>query len=300
MQNIETGYKPEFGLGAVYAGGNAADAEMYNQLEQVKNFLANSRELQSQPLDMDIKGLQAAQARSQNNPDLLQRFAQAQGAGYDKAIRENEIGGLMHQFNKDKAPMEGRAQVDTALQNANLLELQKTISSGKDRNGNDIAPQDLQVLNQELQRQVAMRGQTSELFGKMAIEDKKGDWDLQKQRLANEGHLATAKTTAEKAGHSEVVKALTPVMGYVKNIDTQLAKIDTKEAENEIFMNLLAQGKKKPTPAEVSQIKSQLKSQLQAEKAQYQAIVQYMMKQIPGMEQMPTQPAPATNVIKLD
>ena len=68
---IATGYKPQFGLGAVYSGINAADIEEKNTLDMIKSFLANSREVQSQPLDMDIKGLEAAQARQQNTPEML-------------------------------------------------------------------------------------------------------------------------------------------------------------------------------------------------------------------------------------
>ncbi len=33
MQNIETGYKPEFGLGAWFAGQNAANTEAANEEE---------------------------------------------------------------------------------------------------------------------------------------------------------------------------------------------------------------------------------------------------------------------------
>ena len=50
---IETGYKPEFGLGAVYQGFNAANADMSAQEELIKQFLANQREQQMQPLDID-------------------------------------------------------------------------------------------------------------------------------------------------------------------------------------------------------------------------------------------------------
>ena len=48
MQNIETGYKPEFGLGAWFAGENAANTEAANEEELIKSFLANQRERQMQ------------------------------------------------------------------------------------------------------------------------------------------------------------------------------------------------------------------------------------------------------------
>ena len=52
MPMIETGYKPEFGLGAVYQGFNAANADMSAQEELIKQFLANQREQNVQPIDI--------------------------------------------------------------------------------------------------------------------------------------------------------------------------------------------------------------------------------------------------------
>ncbi len=52
FQSIDTGYKPEFGLGALYQGFNAANADDATQLDLIKNFLANQREQQLQPIDV--------------------------------------------------------------------------------------------------------------------------------------------------------------------------------------------------------------------------------------------------------
>ena len=52
LPTIDTGYKPEFGLGAVYQGFNAANAEQGAELELIKQFLANQREQSMQPLDI--------------------------------------------------------------------------------------------------------------------------------------------------------------------------------------------------------------------------------------------------------
>ena len=43
MQNITTGYQPEFGLGALYQGINAANTESANEEELRKLFLANQQ-----------------------------------------------------------------------------------------------------------------------------------------------------------------------------------------------------------------------------------------------------------------
>lgn len=48
---IETGYKPEFGLGALYQGFNAANADQSAQEEILKQFLANQHAQVQNPLD---------------------------------------------------------------------------------------------------------------------------------------------------------------------------------------------------------------------------------------------------------
>lgn len=50
---IETGYKPEYGLGALYQGFNAANADQMAQEDLLKQFLANQREVSSQPIDIE-------------------------------------------------------------------------------------------------------------------------------------------------------------------------------------------------------------------------------------------------------
>ena len=52
ISQIDTGYKPEFGLGALYQGFNAANSDQASELELIKQFLANQREQQMQPIDV--------------------------------------------------------------------------------------------------------------------------------------------------------------------------------------------------------------------------------------------------------
>ena len=58
MQNINTGYTPEFGLGAFFAGQNAANTQAANEEELARLFLANRREQAMQPLDIQRKQLE--------------------------------------------------------------------------------------------------------------------------------------------------------------------------------------------------------------------------------------------------
>lgn len=49
---INTGYRPEFGLGALYQGFNAGNADQMAQEELIKQFLANQRSQQMNPIDV--------------------------------------------------------------------------------------------------------------------------------------------------------------------------------------------------------------------------------------------------------
>lgn len=71
---IETGYKPEFGLGAVYQGFNAANADNSAELEIIKQFLANQREQQMQPLDVNIKQTESDRATVGRSPEMLDAY----------------------------------------------------------------------------------------------------------------------------------------------------------------------------------------------------------------------------------
>lgn len=82
----ETGWKPEFGLGAYIAGENAADADFSNQEELVKQFLANQREQQMQPLDLDVRRQEAQLARSKMNDPEYTKWLLEMTKGQGKSM----------------------------------------------------------------------------------------------------------------------------------------------------------------------------------------------------------------------
>lgn len=52
ISKIDTGYQPEFALGALYQGENAAASQMDNQLNFIKQFLANQKAQELNPLEV--------------------------------------------------------------------------------------------------------------------------------------------------------------------------------------------------------------------------------------------------------
>ena len=102
---IETGYKPEFGLGAVYQGFNAANTEQGAELELIKQFLANQREQSMQPMDVNIKQTESDYATMKRAAD------------YMDAAKRGYIGQMNSQDAAGRKAME-TAQGDIDLTNA--------------------------------------------------------------------------------------------------------------------------------------------------------------------------------------
>ncbi len=85
LPQIETGYKPEFGLGALYQGYNAANADQMAQEDLIKAFLANQRETQMQPLDIGVRQWDAASAQDKLNDPLFRQMILKGQIGRDQA-----------------------------------------------------------------------------------------------------------------------------------------------------------------------------------------------------------------------
>jgi hypothetical protein len=89
----------------------------------------------------------------------------------------------------------------------------------------------------------------------------------------------------------EVVKAFSTITSQLNNINSNLAKIETKEIENQWISEFMAQGKdKKTAEAMAKQQKSQLKAQFLQEKQMLQEQQRYILTQIPGLSNMPVAP----------
>jgi len=125
MQNINTGYQPEFGLGAFFAGQNAANTQAANEEELARLFLANQRELSMQPLDIQRKQLEM--------PGLEYDAKLARAKAADPDYINKALQGYMGQMNSQIAAGRGalatepgktaltNVQQEAALKEAGLL-----------------------------------------------------------------------------------------------------------------------------------------------------------------------------------
>ena len=103
---IETGYKPEFGLGALYQGFNAANADQSAQEELLKQFLANQHAQVQNPLDEQTTAQNLLANHYKTNPEYQQGMTDMiEGQGYSNLAAGQTAQGLQ-QF-KEKAEKRG-------------------------------------------------------------------------------------------------------------------------------------------------------------------------------------------------
>ena len=120
MQNINTGYTPEFGLGAFFAGQNAANTQAANEEELARLFLANQRELSMQPLDVQRKQLEV--------PGLEYDAALARAKRSDPNYISKVLQGYMGQMNSQIAAGRGAMATEPSKTAAAIQQNQNALS----------------------------------------------------------------------------------------------------------------------------------------------------------------------------
>jgi hypothetical protein len=292
MQMMDTGYKQDGLLGALYGGYNNANVETANELEMVRNFLANQREQQAQPVDQMIKELQGQQAKVQNTPEMLRSFVDAaKGRQQSDTAR-----GAFDTFilpTKQKAEKErGIQQFNDASQANQITEIENKIAEG----GNPIQMAQYRQLRDVMTKLAAdnpkHRNKMDEIEAQGGFSVKNHEISAEASKYAADQRLEAALKRQEQAQHD---KTLSYYVTQINNLNTNLTKIDGKEAEQAIFQQLLARNGKAPTNDEVAAAKHSLKADLIEEKRKVQQAMAHM-REATGI------PAPAEtgNVIKLD
>mgnify|MGYP003583746022 CR=1 FL=1 len=120
MQNINTGYTPEFGLGAFFAGQNAANTQAANEEELARLFLANQRELSMQPLDVQRKQLEV--------PGLEYDAALARAKRSDPNYISKVLQGYMGQMNSQIAAGRGAMATEPSKTAADIQQNKNALS----------------------------------------------------------------------------------------------------------------------------------------------------------------------------
>lgn len=314
LPTIDTGYKPEFGLGAVYQGFNAAHADMSAEEELIKQFLANQREQQMQPLDVTKaqltnegmvfdnmkKNLEGNQALVQNTVPMLRKFRENKEVEYNKNIRQDEIDSLLQPFKKDAVPSQGQTLVADAGADAQLAgERQRILAmpDGPER----------RAAAEQYSKNVATRGYTPEFWGKNEVENTKGYWDLEKANIA----AAAQRDAAHVGSKAAWAQAIGPATQEVSKLRELMTKLDNNELVGEIATRVRMSGKKPGTPeyqAALVSEKDRLRKALHRQLTQAQQWL-FDVQKASGIQQGTPVPASTSNsssssssgrVIKLD
>ena len=164
MTPLQTGYTPEWGLGAFVQGQNAAMQEASNKEEQIKAFLANQREIQSQPLDIDVKRFESDVAKAKSaSPTYIPWMMR----GYEGQMKSQDAAGesaqTLRPF-KDKAE---QGKLENETETNNLLRTFQKLNSVV-MSGGDVDPNTGQVVPASpnvLQALKAKRDQIGSLLG---------------------------------------------------------------------------------------------------------------------------------------
>lgn len=290
MTPISTGYQPEFGLGALYQGFNAANADRLNEEEVLKHFLQNQKDIREAPLNQIIKQWEAKQAEGKmGDPEYLAKMIE----GYKGQMNSQIAAG-----NKGMQTWESEAGA-TNIENANKIQRASLLSQfmNEQMGQNYEAPTPLEGSNgqmgfnfgsasnalknpdlSEQQRQLIMqdamkRGEnplqnfskvqnalvnTPEHLQKMDLLNARGENALDVVALRNEGSLAAAKARA-----SQIVK------------DPKYTDIVAKA--------ILVEANPESTPEQVAQAKRIIQTYTRIE------VVKRSAGQIPGLDLGETQ-----------
>ena len=259
IENISTGYKPEFTLGALYHGFNAANADEASQLELLKQYLAN----QKAQMELPTAALEGSRALLMGTPENVDAYAKGQlgtfadqaakgklasstvdkniaatNAGYDQKIDDRAVAALMQPFKISAAPYEGQALVDKTRGNAAVMGNQAGILTGVDNTGQAYTPNVLASMNKDYQRQIGIQGNTPEHWSKMAVEDLKGRWDVTKANI-----MAAAQKEAAKSGSKAAwAMALPHATSMITKTQQELADLENNPLSEQITRILATRG----------------------------------------------------------
>lgn len=211
MNQINTGYQPQFALGALYQGENAADIEQSNQLELIKNALANLREQQSQPMDMRIKAMEAARADAMNTPEMLDAYQR----GYIGQNNSQDAAGklALGLLPFKQAAEEAQLNNSTAQSKLGFQFGQ----AGLDQYDQALSPQQRMAAAEKRAALQSTIGETPDHFAAMEL-----------QRLKNEGSLNTAEARdSNGSGLSPALKVYSEITKQLNVDKNNLTKLQT-------------------------------------------------------------------------
>lgn len=135
MTPISTGYQPEFGLGALYQGFNAANADKLNEEEVLKHFLQNQKDIREAPLNQIIKQWEAKQAEGKmGDPEYLAKMIEGYKGQMNSQIAAGNKGMRTWESDADATVQENKNKLfmGKTLEDWNKLRLEQQIQQSQE------------------------------------------------------------------------------------------------------------------------------------------------------------------------
>lgn len=135
MTPISTGYQPEFGLGALYQGFNAANADRLNEEEVLKHFLQNQKDIREAPLNQIIKQWEAKQAEGKmGDPEYLAKMIEGYKGQMNSQIAAGNKGMRTWESDADATVQENKNKLfmGKTLEDWNKLRLEQQIQQSQE------------------------------------------------------------------------------------------------------------------------------------------------------------------------
>lgn len=173
---IDTAWKPDGALGALYAGENAAYAEQAQQLEVIKNFLANQREQASQPFDMMGKEYDGRLAQAKmNDPNYIPWAIKGQIGQNKTQDAAGETAQVLAPFKRQQEKQQSQYDTQKLGVLRTIQDIDSKINAGgsQDEQGNLVpfSPQDKATMQQLRQRHIQQLADTPEFSQKQTLQD---------------------------------------------------------------------------------------------------------------------------------
>ena len=216
MANINTGYQPEFGLGAYFAGENAANQEAMSQEELVRAFLENQKAQQSymqaertNPLDVikrqqdnQVGAYDAAYATKKlNDPNYMDANIQGQIGQMQTQAAAGKTAAALQPFKQraEQSTLENQQNTNETLWTINDIDKQLAAGGGTDENGNVVkfTPMQQMFMKNKRDQLTEQLKSTPEFAGKKELSDDKIEAQLEAQRMRMQAMLDAAETKAQ-------------------------------------------------------------------------------------------------------
>ena len=201
---IDTAWKPDGALGALYAGENSAYAEQAQQLEVIKNFLANQREQTSQPFDMMGKEYEGRLAQAKmNDPNYVPWQIQGQIGQMKSQDAAGETAQVLASFKRKVEQEQLQGDYNKASTLTSIQAIDSAINQGGEHDeGGRFAsynPQQLTALQQHRSKLVQQLADTPEFFQKQNLQDDRLQMQAYLGELKAQQSMKAKQDMTEKA-----------------------------------------------------------------------------------------------------